>query len=197
MQQKKTIVYISQPTYGGVIEYLYMLLKNIDHTKFNNILVISEEYREYIDRFKPFISEVYYLPMTRDVKIKSVFKSVIKLRKILKKIKPDIVYMHSSMAGAVGRIALLFNTKIKSIYNAHGWYFNAQISDKKKKVYAIIEKILAFKSTKIINISKAEYDSAIQYKIAPAKKMCIIENGIDFIKFNNNDKDREEIRKKI
>ena len=26
--------------------------------------------------------------------------------------------------------------------------------------------------------------------------MCIIENGIDFIKFNNNDKDREEIRKK-
>ena len=30
MMNKKTIVYIAQPTHGGAIEYLYMFLKNID-----------------------------------------------------------------------------------------------------------------------------------------------------------------------
>ena len=195
MQPKKTIVYISQPVYGGVIEYLYMFLKNIDKTKYNNILIISEEYSKNIERFKPFISEVYYLPMSREIKLKQVIKSVIQLRKILKKIKPDIVYMNSSMAGAVGRIALLFNTKTKTIYNAHGWYFNARISNKKKKFYAIIEKILAIKATKIINISKAEYESALQYKIAPKRKMCLIENAIDFDKFKNSEQYRKQTRK--
>ena len=196
MQTKKTIVYISQPTYGGVIEYLYMLLKNINKEKYNHILIISEEYKENIERFRPYISEVYYLPMTREIKFKPVLKSVLGLRKIIKKIRPDIVYMHSSMAGAVGRIALFFNMKIKTLYNAHGWYFNAKISKKKKKIYALIERILALRTNKIINISKAEYESALQYKIAPPKKMCIIENGIDLKKFENCNKYRDRTREK-
>ena len=196
MQQKKTIVYISQPTYGGVIEYLYMFLKNIDKTKYNNILIISNEYIEKIERFEPYISKVYYLPMTREIKLKSVLSSIIKLKRILKKIKPDIVYMNSSMAGAVGRIALLFNTKVKTIYNAHGWYFNAKIGNKKKKMYALIEKVLALRTTTIINISQSEYNSALKYKIAPEKKMCLIENAIDFSKFENNEQYRNRTREK-
>ena len=55
---------------------------------------------------------------------------------------------------------------------------------------------MAIKTDKIINISKSEYESALKYKIAPKRKMCIIENGIDFTKFKNNDTYREETRKK-
>ena len=89
-----------------------------------------------------------------------------------------------------------FNFKIKVLYNAHGWYFNAKISKLKRKIFTTIEKILAIKTDKIINISKAEYDSAINAKIARKSKMCIIENGIDFSKFKDCDKYREITRKK-
>ena len=34
----------------------------------------------------------------------------------VKKINPDIVYLHSSKAGALGRIAMLFNRKVKIIF---------------------------------------------------------------------------------
>ena len=37
----------------------------------------------------------------------------------------------------------------------------------------------------IINISQSEYESAIENMIAPKEKMCIINNGIDFAKFNS------------
>ncbi len=191
----KKIVHIAQSA-GGVAEYLYMFLKNFKDDNYENILIVSEDYKNQIERFRPYVSNIYIVPMIREVKVKNDVKSIIKVRKILKQIKPDIVYMHSSKAGAIGRIALAFNFKAKILYNAHGWYFNAQISDKKKKIFALIEKILAIKTDKIINISKSEYESALKYKIAPKRKMCIIENGIDFTKFENNDTYREETRKK-
>ncbi len=192
---KKTIVHIAQSA-GGVAEYLYMFFKNFKDENYENVLIVSEDYKNQLERFKTYTSNIYIVPMVREVEAKKDIKSIIKVRKILKQIKPDIVYLHSSKAGAIGRIALAFNFKTKILYNAHGWYFNAQISDKKKKLFALIERILAIKTDKIINISKSEYDSALKYKIAPEKKMCIIENGIDFTKFQNNDKYREETRKK-
>ena len=192
---KKTIVHIAQSA-GGVAEYLYMFLKNFKGKEYENILIASQDYENQLDRFKPYTSNIYIVHMVREIEPKNDIKAILKVRKVLKQIKPDIVYLHSSKAGAIGRIALAFNFKTKILYNAHGWYFNAQISDKKKKIFAVIEKILAIKTDKIINISKSEYESALKYKIAPEKKMCIIENGIDFTKFENNDKYREETRKK-
>lgn len=192
---KKKVVHIAQSA-GGVAEYLYMFLKNWKNEEYENILIVSQDYKEQLDRFKPYTKKIYVVPMVREVEAKKDIKSILEVNKIFKQIKPDIVYLHSSKAGAIGRIALAFNFRTKILYNAHGWYFNAQISDKKKRIFALIEKILALKTNKIINISKSEYESALKYKIAPKRKVCIIENGIDFTKFKNNDKNREETRKK-
>ena len=192
---KKTIVHIAQSA-GGVAEYLYMFLKNFKENDYENILIVSQDYKNQLDRFKPYASNIYIVPMVREIEPKNDIKSILKVKKVLKQIKPDIVYLHSSKAGAIGRVALAFNFKTKILYNAHGWYFNAQISDKKKKIFAVIEKILAIKTDKIINISKSEYESALKYKIAPKKKMCIIENGIDFTKYKNSAQYREKTRKR-
>lgn len=191
----KKIVYIAQSA-GGVAEYLYMLLSNMNSTKYDNILIVSEDYKNQIDRFKKLVTKIYFVPMTREIEAKSDIRAIIKIRKLLKQIKPNIVYLHSSKAGAIGRMALLFNFKTKIIYNAHGWYFNAKISKRKKKIFALIERILAVKTNKIINISKNEYNSALLYKISKKEKQCIIENGIDFKKFENCNEYRNETRKK-
>ena len=194
--KKKKIIHVAQSA-GGVAEYLYMFLKNFDSNDYENILIVSEDYKEQLERFRPYVEDIYIVPMIRNINLKSDINAILKLKRIIKKVKPDIAYLHSSKAGAVGRLALLFDFKVKILYNAHGWYFNAQISDKKKKFFAIIEKILAFKTDKIINISQSEYDSALKYKIASYKKMCVIENGIDFSKFKDADKYRLETRKKL
>lgn len=194
--KKKKIIHIAQSA-GGVAEYLYMLLKNFNSNNYENILIVSEDYKDQKARFSPYVKDIYIVPMIRNINPKTDIGAILKIRKIIKKEKPDVVYLHSSKAGAVGRLALLFNFQVKILYNAHGWYFNAQISNKKKIFFAIIEKILAFKTDKIINISQSEYDSALKYKIASRKKMCVIENGIDFSKFKDSDKYRIETRRKL
>lgn len=193
---KKKVVHIAQSSVGGVPEYLYTLLNNIDTQKYDNILILSEEYKNQIEKFNKVSSKIYFVPMVREISFKNDVSAIMKVNKIIHNVKPDIVYLHSSKAGAIGRIAMLFNRKIKVIYNAHGWYFNAEISEKKRKVISLIEKILATKTNMIINISKDEYNSAIERKIAKPNKMCIIENGIDFRKFENIDKYRKTTREK-
>lgn len=194
----KKIVHIAQATGGGVTEYLYMLLKNWNDREYEHIMIVSEDYKkkQEIEKFKPYVKQIYFVPMVREITIKKDISAILKVRKILKKIKPDIVYLHSSKAGAIGRIALAFNFNIKIFYNPHGWYFNANISIKKKKFFAFLERILAIRTNKIINISKNEYESALKYKIASPKKMCVIENGIDFEKFKDSDEYRESTRKR-
>ena len=182
--------------HGGVLEYLYMFLKNFKDENYENVLIVSQDYENKLDKFRNIVNDIYVINMTREIKLKQDIKTTLQVRKLLKKLKPDILYLHSSKAGAYGRIALLFNRKTKILYNAHGWYFNADMSQKKKKVIILIEKILALRANKIINISKSEYDSALKYKIAPERKMCVIENGIDFTKFEGCDKYREETRKR-
>lgn len=181
---------------GGVLEYLYMFLNNFKNEDYENILIVSQDYEKSLEKFKNIVKDVYIIQMTREIKLKQDIKSTLEIRKLLKKIKPDILYLHSSKAGAYGRIAMFFNRRTKILYNAHGWYFNADMSIKKKKIIALIERILAIRADKIINISKSEYDSALKYKIAPEKKMCIIENGIDFKKFEGCERYREATRKK-
>lgn len=180
-EKEKVIVHIAQSA-GGVKEYLYMLLKNMN-PKYINILILSEEYKKYQKEFEKVSQDIYYVPMTRDVSIVKDIKAIINVKKILKNIHPNIVYCHSSKAGAIGRIALLLNRKIKVIYNAHGWYFNAEIPKVKKKIFAFIERMLAKKTNIIINISESELESALNYKIAKKEKMLIIKNCIDFEKY--------------
>ena len=134
--------------------------------------------------------------MVREIKLKEDLRAIKEVKQIIKKERPNIVYLHSSKAGAIGRLALFFNLKKTIFYNAHGWYFNAKISKKKKLFIAMIERILALRTDKIINISQSEYDSAIKHRVAGKERMCVIENGIDFSKFKDRNKYREETRKK-
>ena len=87
----------------------------------------------------------------------------------------------------MGRIAGIGVRNLKIIYNPHGWAFNMNCSEKKKKIYALIEKSLSLLTNIIINISKNEYLIAEKRKI-PKEKMIVIENGINIEKYKENKK---------
>ena len=130
--------------------------------------------------------KTYVVEMEREISPLKDIKDTLIIRKILKKEKPDTVYLHSSKAGALGRLASIF-LKNKVLYNSHGWAFNMECSEKKKRFYALIEKVLLPLTDIIINISEDEYQSAINYGLNP-QKMIVIENGIDIEKYKENKK---------
>ena len=143
---------------GGVERYIRNFLKYSDRKKFYNILVCSHAYRqeEYIELADKFI----YVDMVREISMQKDFLAICALRKIIKKEKPDIIYCHSSKAGAIGRVANIGRNNI-CIYNPHGWAFNMRGSTFKRLIYVCIEKMLAQITDKIVCISEVEQLSAL------------------------------------
>lgn len=177
MEKKVDVVHIAQAN-GGVERYLKMFFKYSDRKKINNYLIASEQYIDSINEFKNLGVEVYIVKMCRELSPFKDIKSSVEIYKILKKLKPDIVYCHSSKAGGLGRIPGKLNGCI-NIYNPHGWAFDMNGSSFKKKVYVFIEKILSICTDKIIAISRHEKEVAKDNGICNVSKIEIIENGID------------------
>lgn len=71
-------------------------------------------------------------------------------------------------------------------YNLHGWAFNMRCSTKKKAIYMAIEKAAAPFCEKIICISDAEKQSALDKKIYKKEdKLQVIFNGVDIEAYVN------------
>lgn len=174
---KKKIMYITQSN-GGVTKYLEMLFKYMDRSKYEQILIYPTEYIDEKYKFDNLVDSIEFINMSREINPIKDFKAIININKLIKKYNPDLIYVQSSKAGALGRIANLVIRK-PIIYNPHGWAFNMEVSKIKKYIYILIEKILANITNYIIAISEQEKQSALYNKICSKEKIKVIFNGID------------------
>ena len=181
MNKRIRVLHVAEAA-GGVERYLQTLFKYSDKEQVENILVCSQNY-DY-KKMKSLADRVIVLKMAHQINPSSDIKVEKALRRIIKQLKPDIVYAHSSKAGALARIAD-WGLKNKVIYNPHGWAFNMQQSTKKKEMYKWVEKISAHFCDKIVCISDAEKESALREKICKPSKLQVIYNGIDLEEIKN------------
>lgn len=172
--KKIRILHVAQAA-GGVDRYIRMLLKYLDKDKFENVLACSQDFHK--DNYDGLVDAFEQIEMNRAIGA-SDLNSIREVRRLIKKYNPYIVYAHSSKAGAIARMADI-GLKNHCVYNPHGWAFNMRCSDKKRMMYTAIEKIAAPFCEKIICISDAEKQSALEKKICREDKLQVIFNGVD------------------
>src|SRR5699024_6967639 len=71
-------------------------------------------------------------------------KTIFILYKLLKKIKPDVLAIHSSKAGIIGRMVANF-LNIPVVFTAHSWSFSGTNSRIKSKLYSSLERMVTNK----------------------------------------------------
>ena len=179
-KNKIRILHVAQAA-GGVDRYIRMLLKYLDKEKFENILVCSQDFHE--KDYRGLVDSFEQIEMTRAIGGNDL-KVIKEVRALIRKYNPDIVYAHSSKAGAIARVADI-GLKNRCVYNPHGWAFNMRCSAKKKAMYTAIEKVAAPFCDKIICISDSEKKSALNKKICREDKLQVIFNGVDIEAYEN------------
>lgn len=181
----KKVLIICEAIGGGVRKHIIDLLLNSDNSKFSKYILYSETGADHI--FKENINELekngvklYSINhFVNHISLKDDFKALIKIIKVLKKEKPDIVHCHSSKAGALGRIAAKYCRIEKIIYTPHAYAFQSDTLGKiKKKLYILIEKLLGKITDLTVNVSEGERQSALDYKILNKSKSVVVYNGI-------------------
>ena len=110
---------------------------------------------------------------------KSLAYFAIALTKTIWKDTPDIVHLHSTFAGIIGRLVLIFlkpfrNPKI--IYCPHGFSFLMEGSALKRKLFSRLEILLSHATNQIICVSNHEKKSATQAGVSN-DKITVIYNG--------------------
>jgi len=191
--KKMKIVHIAQAN-GGVEVYLKMFFKYINKDNYDNYIILSEQYNKSKEYFAALGVKVFIVNMKREISPNKDLKSMIKIYKIIRKIKPDIVYTHSSKAGGLGRIPAKL-VGAKNIYNPHGWAFDMNISKKKRVIFKFVEKVLGYFTDKVVAISEYEKEAAINNNIIKPEKIVVIENAIDFDNINNYNNENDILKK--
>lgn len=104
-------------------------------------------------------------------------RAFFEVRKTLKEIQPDIVALHSSKAGLIGRAAAK-SLNIPVVFTAHGWSFAGQSSTFKKTLYLTLERWTAKIANGVIAVSNYDYNQALYHRVVGTEKLKMIHNGI-------------------
>jgi len=127
----------------------------------------------------------------------SNFISLIKIYKLIKTEKYDIVHVHTPIACVLGRIAAKIAGVPLIIYTAHGFYFHDGMGKWKKDFLVGIEKIMSNLFTDLIfTVSKEDEKTAINKRIIDKNRVFYIGNGVNIKKFNINNVSKDLLKKK-
>ncbi|HWI54349.1 MAG TPA: glycosyltransferase family 4 protein [Desulfobacteria bacterium] len=105
------------------------------------------------------------------------------LRKIILTGAYNIVHLHGSKAGMVGRIAALSAGYRNTVMTVHNFIIYQEVNPAKKLMFKYGEKILSSATSKIITVSAALKNDLVRNFGIPEKKIVPIYNGIDLKKY--------------
>lgn len=173
---KKKVLHIVEAFGGGVFTYL-VALANGTCEEFDVTIAYTvrpqtpENFERFLDK------RIHLIEMKhqqRSINLKKDFKGALEIRDIVEHVSPDVVHLHSSKAGILGRVAINCR-KRKVFYTPHGFAFLKKDDPAPVRVlYRVVEKVATWFGGEIIAVSKGEYEEARKL----TKRASYINNGI-------------------
>lgn len=188
---------VGGPVYNAVLltafmptDYETLLIGGLPEKNEANSIYIAEKHG---------IFPKLILEMQRKPSFKNDRKAIKKIKEIILAYQPDIVHTHASKAGALGRKAAFDCGVPIIVHTFHGHVFHSYFNWWKTKIYQLIERRLARKSSGIIAISELQKkELSEKYKICEKEKIEVIPLGFDLTPFNQNkDLNRKKTREKF
>lgn len=175
--EKEKILYVVEAMGGGVFTYIVDLANELveDYDMYIAYATRRQTPENYRDYFDKRIHLIEVENFGRSINPTKDIKAFVEIKKIAKKINPDIIHLHSSKAGALGRWA--FNGKKTPLfYTPHGYSFLMKNhSAKKRAIYKFIETVCAKRHCTTISCSEGEHKESLKL----TANATYVDNGID------------------
>lgn len=196
-KRKIKILYFVEAMGGGVFTYMVNLANNLNNN-FDVYIAYATRPQTPTDFKKYFNSNIHLIEVKnykREVSFKDV-SAFFEMKKIAKRVNPDVIHLHSSKSGLLGRFA--FNGKKTPLfYTPHGYSFLIEnISKSKKMFYRFLEKIAASRNCTTISCSYGENEETKKL----TSRAVYVDNGIDLNNITHilkNMSDRTEKKKTV
>jgi len=173
MTKKRLMIITHDLAIGGLQQVVVNICKTIDREQFDLSVLCLRALGEFVPEIEKLGIKVFFLPQ----KSHTDYFSFLKVAKILRQEKIEIIHTHNSQPFIDGTMAALLSAVKTIVHTEHGRVF----PDKKR--YMIAERVMAVFTYKVVGVSENTSQNLIDFiKIKPAK-ILTIKNGIDSTKF--------------
>lgn len=174
------ILHVTESLAAGVGHYL-VLVANAQ-TKMGHEVIIAHSVRpdtpvEHLDQMYDSAIRRVVIPMVTKPSPVADTKAIIGLMGLLQTVRPDVVHLHSSKAGVLGRLASkVAFAKTKVFYSPHGFAFLRQdVSRLKQRIFLMFEQVGSWLGGTLVACSATEADLA--KKIVGCRSVVLVENA--------------------
>ena len=140
------------------------------------------------------------IDIEREISLVKDLKTLLKIYRIFKKIKPDIINLGTPKVSLLGMVAAFAVGVPKRIYTCRGFRFEHEKGNK-RKVLIVMEKITSYFAHKVICISNSVEDLGLKHQIFKIDKSIVINkgssNGVNLSLFNPNDLNFQNVKKEL
>ncbi|WP_058485655.1 glycosyltransferase family 4 protein [Defluviitalea phaphyphila] len=127
-----------------------------------------------------------------------IFNAYFMLKKLMSKIKFDLVHVHTPVAAFLGRLAAK-NTNTKPVlYTAHGFHFYKKAPILNWLIYYPLERIAAKWTDGLITINKEDYNRARDFKLREKDALYYVSGvGVPIEKYSCKDSNKQLKKEKM
>ena len=175
---KKKILMVCEAFGGGVFTFVSQLCNDmVDsfdvHLAYSLRPQTPKNYKEFLDD-RVHLIEMNKVGVKGLTNLRNDIAAIKELREIEKKVQPDIIHLHSSVAGGLGRLA--YKGKNNTVvYTPHGYAHILMGPGKKSTFYGLAEKILGKMNSITLTCCESEDDVAKTL----CKRTAFIETGVN------------------
>lgn len=175
--KKKRILMVCEAFGGGVFTYVSQLCNDMVD-EFDVYLAYSlrpqtpKNYTDFLDQ-RVHLIEMENVGVKGLTNLKSDIAAIKELRQIEKDVQPDVIHLHSSVAGGLGRLA--YKGKNNTVvYTPHGYAHILMGPGKKSKIYKFAEKVLGNKAL-TLTCCESEDEEAKKF----SRRTAYVETGVN------------------
>jgi len=134
-----------------------------------------------------FPGQITYLPeLVQPVSPLNDLRAMVKLIRLMKSFKPDVVHTHHAKAGMVGRAAAWWAGVPVRLHTFHGTIFQGHFHPVKARLFRLLEQWLAGISTKLIAISPAlALELTHHHHVGTPEQVVTVPLGFDLSSFQD------------
>jgi|LauGreDrversion4_1035100.scaffolds.fasta_scaffold00155_20 glycosyltransferase involved in cell wall biosynthesis len=140
------------------------------------------------------------IDIEREISLLKDLKTLLKIYKIFKKIKPDIINLGTPKVSLLGMLAAFAVGVPKRIYTCRGFRFEHEKGNKRKVLIAM-EKVTSLFAHQVICISNSVENLGIKHQIFKKNKSTVINkgssNGVNLSLFNPNDLNFQNVKNEL
>lgn len=179
---------IARLNIGGPAVHVVLLTERLGPPAFESILVCGRVGPQEGDMAylaaQHGIEPLYIAELGRELSPLRDIVTLVKLWRLMRRTRPDIVHTHTAKAGFVGRWAAWLARVPVRVHTFHGHVFHGYFGPAKTRLFLWLERLTARLTTRLITISPGLRDElANTYYIAPAHKIEVVPLGLDLQAF--------------